>query len=75
MTLGHGVAGVADQPEVRTLDSPTIHLGNWQAGHVSIAVLAGAPRDFGQFDGPLGPRFLGAKRVAFDFEPRMFYWD
>lgn len=43
MTLGHGVAGVADQPEVRTLDSPTIHLGNWQAAHVSIAVLAGAP--------------------------------
>lgn len=72
---GARVAGVAQTSGVRTVQSPQVLLGNWEAAHVPVAVMEGAPRDFTDFDGLVGPRFLGAKRVAFDFERGMFYWD
>lgn len=69
------VAGVAQASGVHSVDSRKVRLGNWEAAHIPIAVMEGAPRDFDEFDGLVGPRFLGARRVAFDFEHRMLYWD
>lgn len=72
---GARVSGVAQASGVHSVASLKVRLGNWEAAHIPIAVMEGAPRDFDEFDGLVGPRFLGAKRVAFDFERRMLYWD
>jgi hypothetical protein len=69
------VAGIAQTSRVRSVDSPKVRLGNWEAAHVPVAVMMGSPRGFTDFDGLVGPRFLGAKRVAFDFGRGKLYWD
>ena len=72
---GARVAGVAQASSVRSVDSLEVKVGNWHASHVIVSVMDGAPRDFDGFDGLLGPRLLGKRRVAFDFDHRMLYWD
>jgi predicted aspartyl protease len=69
------IAGVAQASSVRNVDSPEVRVGDWHASHLAVAVIASAPRDLSLYDGLLGPRLLGAKRIAFDFDHRVLYWE
>jgi predicted aspartyl protease len=72
---GARVSGVSRASSARTVDSPELRVGNWHASHVLVAVMDDAPTDFAEFAGLLGPRLLSARRVAFDFDHHMLYWD
>jgi predicted aspartyl protease len=76
---GARVAGVAQGSSVRNVSSRQVQIGNWNGSHVTVSVIDSAPRDFegfgDGFDGLFGPRVLGSRRVAFDFDKGMMYWD
>lgn len=76
---GMRVAGVEQRSSVRSVGLGRVEVGNWRASRVGVSVLDGAPRGFDgfdqAFDGLIGPRMLGSKRVAFDFDSRMLYWE
>ena len=76
---GTRVAGVEQRSTVRSVDLSRVEAGNWHASHLIGSVLDGAPRDFDgfdeAFDGLFGPRLLGSRRVVFDFDARMLYWE
>jgi predicted aspartyl protease len=72
---GARVAGVAQTTHARSVESPEVLVGNWRASHMMVTLLDRVPRDVTEFDGLFGPRLLGTRRVAFDFDHRMLYWD
>jgi predicted aspartyl protease len=72
---GARIAGVAQESSVRSVNSPEVRIGNWLAYHMIVSVIDGAPRDVTEYDGLLGPRLLNARRVTFDFDHHMLYWD
>jgi predicted aspartyl protease len=72
---GARIAGVTQASSVQSVDSPEFQVGNWRTYHIVVSVLDGPPRNSTEFDGLLGPRLLGARRVSFDFDHRMLYWD
>jgi predicted aspartyl protease len=76
---GARLAGVAQGSSVRNVSSRQVQIGNWNGSHVPVSVMDSAPRDFEGFDegfdGLFGPRALGSRRVAFDFDNRMLYWE
>ena len=76
---GTRVAGVEQRSSVRSVDLSQVEVGNRLISHLMASVLDGAPRDFDgfdeAFDGLFGPRLLGSRRVAFDFDDRMLYWE
>ena len=76
---GARLAGVGRGLSVRSVSARQVQIGTWSGSHVTISMMDGAPRGFERhedgFDGLLGPRVLGSRRVAFDFENRMLYWE
>lgn len=72
---GTRVVGVGLESRVRTIELPEVQVGDWRGSHVRVSVIDDAPSEPVGFDGLLGPRVLGARRVAFDFENRMLFWD
>lgn len=51
-----------------------VRIGNWRAWRREVSVVNAAPDSAG-FDGLVGPRILGARRIAFDFENNRISWD
>jgi hypothetical protein len=72
---GARVSGVVRASKVRSLKTNDLRVGDWRAPRMTVSVMDGAPRDFDEFDGLLGPRLLASRRLAFDFEHGMLYWD
>jgi predicted aspartyl protease len=72
---GARVSGVSRASSARTVESQEVRVGNWHASRVLVAVMDDAPTAFAEFAGLLGPRLLSTRRVAFDFDHRMLYWD
>ena len=72
---GARVSGVAQASSVKSMEASDVRVGNWRGAHLIVSVMDGGPRDFDEFDGLLGPRLLAKRRVAFDFEHGMVYWD
>jgi predicted aspartyl protease len=69
------ISGVGQASEVRSFSSWSIQLGNWRSTLLAVAVLQRGPRDLSLYDGLLGPSALGAKRICFDFDNRVFSWE
>lgn len=52
-----------------------VQIGDWRPQHADVTVADRESRDFDGFDGMIGTQVLSRRRVAFDFEKQMVYWD
>jgi predicted aspartyl protease len=68
------IADVGQNVFVRSVDSRSVRIGDWQAPHSQFLV-AGPPPGSAPFDGLIGTAFLSQRRVAFDFQNGMMYWE
>ena len=58
---------------LRAFQAMALRIGDWQS--VGQTLLIADDRSEKPFDGLLGPRFLKARRVAFDFRHQMLTWE
>lgn len=70
---GAHMMGVSASSAVREVDAE-VRIGSWRSRGTPISLLDGEPAQ-GYFDGMLGARTLTSRRIAFDFERGMVYWD
>jgi hypothetical protein len=76
-TLAQGeshIANVGQSLLARSTDSPRVRIGDWQAPNTQLLV-DGPPPEWAPFDGLIGTAFLSQRRVAFDFQNSMVYWE
>ena len=65
----------ASPAKLQAFEPAMIRIGDWQ-GHQRTLLVTDAPRAQGvPFDGLLGPRFLNARRIVFDFSHGILSWD
>lgn len=69
------MAGVLEISSVRTVDSADVRIGDWHASRLALSRTENPGRKVNEFDGILGPRALGARRIAFDFTNHFLHWD
>jgi predicted aspartyl protease len=69
------VANVSQTLLARSYASPGVEIGDWRAPHAQLLVVDGPPPESAQFDGLIGTAVLSQRRVAFDFQNGMIYWE
>lgn len=69
------VKSAVQTARVHIFEAPEIQVGGWHAFHVAMGLTDESPPNLADFDGLLGPRLLASRRVAFDFDNMMLYWD
>lgn len=60
---------------LQEFDSPPIRVGDWQSSHQRLLLVDDTGEEQTEFDGLLGPRFLGARRIGFDFTKQTLWWE
>jgi len=68
------VAHLGQSLMASNFDAPSVKIGDWQAPHNQL-VVDGPPPGSTPFDGLIGTAFLSQRRIAFDFENGMLYWE
>lgn len=66
---------VAGMENLEEFEASTVQIGDWQAPRRKLLVTKDDRQEPAEFDGLLGPRFLGAGRIAFDFHNHTLGWD
>ena len=61
--------------DLQEFDSPPIRIGDWQFTHQRLLIVDDGGQEQTEFDGMLGPRFLGARRIGFDFTRQTLWWE
>ena len=68
------VASVVGSTKAISVDSAELQVGNWHTYHGTV-FFSGASSPTGDFAGILGLSTLRPRRVAFDFQQRVLYWE
>lgn len=66
---------VAGMENLDEFDAASVQIGDWQSPRKKILITKDGRRGPAEFDGLLGPRFLGAGRIAFDFHNHVLWWE
>lgn len=66
---------VGGMENLEEFEAATVQIGDWQAPGKKLLMTKDDRQEPAEFDGLLGPRFLGAGRVAFDFHNHMLWWE
>jgi predicted aspartyl protease len=69
------LSGVSESFSARTRGGQQLHVGNWSAYQVPVALIDRGSHTFGGFAGLLGARTLTSHRLYLDFANMMVYWD
>ena len=65
----------ATPARLKFFEPPSIGIGDWQGQHRIVLIAARKREQPALFDGLLGPRFLNARRIAFEFSRGTLSWD
>jgi hypothetical protein len=65
----------AGTDKLQEFDSDALQIGDWRLGRKNVLIVDDSSQAAAEFDGLLGPRFLGAGRIAFDFQNHLLSWD
>ena len=71
------IANLGQNLVAHSLASPLINvqIGEWRAPHPQLTLVDGPAPESAVFDGMIGTAFLSRKKVAFDFQNGMIYWE
>jgi len=69
------IVNVAQTLLAHTLPAADFNIGDWHSPSGKLTVVDQAPPESAEFDGLIGTAFLSQRRVAFDFQHGMIYWE
>lgn len=69
------IANVGQTLLARSFGMSEVQIGNWRSYHPRVSVVDDASPGPAGFDGLIGTAFLSQRRIAFDFQDGMIYWE